>query len=164
MTKAVRLACVGVGSNHNPALRIPEALARLRALYGPLAESVIYESAPLHGAPGPSYRNLVVSFQTVLAWAELKQALREIEDSCGRQRPMAPGGAVALDLDLLLLIGATGSVEHDLPLERLRRESFVLKPLAELMPDWRHPETECSLTELWQRVAAEAVALVPVST
>ena len=62
----------------------------------------------------------------------------------------APVRARVLDLDLLAY-GETIIEEPQglwLPHPRLHQRAFVLKPLAELAPDWRHPRLALTATEL----------------
>ena len=89
----------------------------------------------------PPFTNAVASLRTSLQPLALLELLHAIETACGRvrSRPNAPR---TLDLDLLahggtVLTGA-GLI---LPHPRLAERRFVLQPLAEVAPDWRHPIT-----------------------
>jgi 2-amino-4-hydroxy-6-hydroxymethyldihydropteridine diphosphokinase len=89
----------------------------------------------------PPFTNAVASLQTALQPLALLELLHAIETAFGRvrSRPNAPR---TLDLDLLahggtVLTGA-GLI---LPHPRLAERRFVLQPLAEVAPDWRHPIT-----------------------
>jgi 2-amino-4-hydroxy-6-hydroxymethyldihydropteridine diphosphokinase len=89
----------------------------------------------------PPFTNAVASLQTALQPLALLELLHAIETAFGRvrSRPNAPR---PLDLDLLAH-GATlaaGPVLQ-LPHPRLAERRFVLQPLAEIVPDWRHPVT-----------------------
>ena len=148
MTPASRRAYVGVASNDVPLASIAAGLVALRRQFGALECSKTVESTALNGH-GPGYLNLVVQFSTVLNWSQLRAQLKSIEHACGRRRGDAAATAVKLDLDLLILSGPTGSPdESDLPLAELCVASYVLAPLAELLPHWRHPENSIALAEL----------------
>lgn len=78
--------------------------------------------------------------------------LRGIEIEFGRERRNR-WGPRTLDLDLLALDGAVGVFEGPegeirLPHPRLQERAFVLAPLAEAAPDWRHPVLVASPAEL----------------
>jgi 2-amino-4-hydroxy-6-hydroxymethyldihydropteridine diphosphokinase len=71
--------------------------------------------------------------------AALYQRLRAVEAAFGRQR-RERWGARTLDLDLLALEGAAGAFGViTLPHKRLHERAFVLLPLREVAPGWRHP-------------------------
>ena len=163
MTSPRRRAYLGMGSNIDSLRNIASGRAALVRQFGPAEFSTLYESPPLNGV-GDSYLNLVCALTTTLNWSELGAQLKRIEDKCGRVRGENAGTAVALDLDLLNLIGADPDDQnHALEIDELRHASFVLAPLAELLPDWRHPQTHLTLAELWGEVADSALPLKVVS-
>lgn len=158
-------AYVGVGTNTARALNLGCGLRSLGQQFGMLELSTVYESAPAAGIGAP-YWNLVVAFDTVLNYSQLRAQLKTLEDHCGRQRGAAAEGVVTLDLDLLLLTpGEIGADEFDLPFDALREASYVLAPLAELLPGWCHPSGGVSLVELWRAVApgTPTLSVVPPS-
>jgi 2-amino-4-hydroxy-6-hydroxymethyldihydropteridine diphosphokinase len=71
--------------------------------------------------------------------AALYQALQAIEEVFGRVRAER-WGPRTLDLDIIDLGGVAGDFDGIiLPHPRAHERAFVLAPLAELAPDWRHP-------------------------
>jgi 2-amino-4-hydroxy-6-hydroxymethyldihydropteridine diphosphokinase len=89
----------------------------------------------------PPFTNAVASLQTALQPLALLELLHAIETAYGRvrSRPNAPR---TLDLDLLAHGGAVlAGARLTLPHPRLAERRFVLQPLAEVAPDWRHPVT-----------------------
>lgn len=92
------------------------------------------------GADQPDYFNAVVVADLPGAGPEaIYAALRQIEARFGRERRMR-WESRTLDLDLLALGAAEGVFgEIILPHARLHERVFVLAPLAEVAPDWRHP-------------------------
>lgn len=99
-----------------------------------------YESAPVPMSDQPWYVNGVVEIDTDLDPASLLALLHEIEAAFGRTRSVR-NEARPLDLDLLAY-GDRVLTEEPAPLiphPRLHERAFVLLPLAELAPDWRHP-------------------------
>ena len=99
-----------------------------------------YESAPVPMSDQPWYVNGVVEIDTDLDPASLLALLHEIEAAFGRTRSVR-NEARPLDLDLLAYGDRVLTEEPGplIPHPRLHERAFVLLPLAELAPDWRHP-------------------------
>lgn len=146
---------LGLGSNHDRERNLCSAIELLHAAFGSLQRSSVYESAP-HGHTGASYFNLVVMLESNVPVAALKQQLREIEARCGRDRDGAPG-VCALDIDLLLYGDQVGVVDGiELPHRDVLSRAYVLQPLAELAPNYRHPVERQTFSILWQRFPVAA--------
>lgn len=142
-------AYVGVGSNIRPERHVPRALALLRAEFGDVQASSIYE-CPSVGFEGEAFHNLVVSFETDLEVDALVARLRAFEDACGRRRGPAVSPSRTLDLDLLLygeIRSAGDGIE--LPRDDVLSYAFVLAPLAEIAPAVKHPVAQRTFAELW---------------
>jgi 2-amino-4-hydroxy-6-hydroxymethyldihydropteridine diphosphokinase len=147
-TAAVR-AWLSLGSNIDPETQIPAALQALRKNFGELVVSPIYESEAV-GFIGDNFYNLVVGIMTQLPARELAGRLREIEAAHGRVRGAEKFSSRTLDIDLLILgeciIDEQGV---QVPREEILRYAFVLRPLADVAPQERHPVTGRSYAELW---------------
>lgn len=137
-------ANVALSLGSNLGERESSLAAALRALEaGILTEmrvSALYETAPVETAEAqPDYLNLCVVGESELGPLELLERCQELERRAGRD----PGGhrrPRPLDLDLLYHGEALAEGERlSLPHPGLGRRRFVLAPLAELAPDWRHP-------------------------
>jgi len=107
-----------------------------------------FESAPVPVSDQPWYVNGVVAVETDLPPAELLALLHDVEREFGRERREINAARV-LDLDLL----AYGDlIRQDpppiLPHPRLAERAFVILPLADLAPEWRHPVTGQSVAAL----------------
>jgi 2-amino-4-hydroxy-6-hydroxymethyldihydropteridine diphosphokinase len=104
-----------------------------------LARSSWYQTEPVPSSSQPWFVNGIVSIATALGPERLLAALQSVETRFGRVRS-EPNAARILDLDL---IDYGGKVMHThalvLPHPRLHQRRFVLVPLAEIAPDWRHP-------------------------
>ena len=103
--------------------------------------SSAWETAPWPPSDQPAFTNAVVETapDRDLSPEALFEILAGIERRFGRVR-RARWGPRTLDLDLLDMdgrVGAFGSIT--LPHKRLHERAFVLAPLAEIAPDWRHP-------------------------
>lgn len=123
------------------------------------AQSRWYRAPAFPAGQGPDYVNGVVKIETTLPAVSVLAALHHIEDQLGRTRPKRWASRV-IDLDLLAL-GAEvapdlpgfrywqslplsaqmqeAPAELILPHPRLQDRAFVLKPLVEIAPDWKHP-------------------------
>ena len=114
-----------------------------------VARSGWYESAPVPVSDQPWFVNGVIRVETDLAPAAVLAELHRIEAELGRQRGER-NAARSVDLDIL----AIGKMILDspappiVPHPRLAERAFVLLPLAELAPDWRHPVTGAPISAL----------------
>ncbi|HKL78167.1 MAG TPA: 2-amino-4-hydroxy-6-hydroxymethyldihydropteridine diphosphokinase [Gammaproteobacteria bacterium] len=143
------IAYVGIGSNLDPAPHVRAGVAALRAEFGAVTCSPVYETAPV-GFEGPAFYNLVVRLETDRPLAEVVQRLRAIEDRQGRDRAAGGGfGNRSLDLDLLLFGECVTREPVTLPRRDVLAYPFVLKPLVDLDPAGRHPELDRTFAELW---------------
>lgn len=109
-----------------------------------------YRSAPVPPSAQPWYLNGVAAVETALAPAALLVALHRIEAEFGRERG-EKGAARTLDLDLLDYAGMVSAGEGGAPIlphPRLHERAFVLLPLAEVAPNWRHPALGKGVEEL----------------
>ena len=139
---------VSAGSNIEPRANLVAACAALKERYPDLELSPLYES-PAEGFSGPPFLNLVVSFQTNETPEEILEALAQREALAGRDRSAGKFASRTLDLDLLLY-GDRVDEALKLPHPDIERYAFVLKPLADLTPDLRHPGAGVTIAELWQ--------------
>jgi 2-amino-4-hydroxy-6-hydroxymethyldihydropteridine diphosphokinase len=107
--------------------------------------------------------NGVALIRTALGPEPLLALLHRIETRLGRRRRVRWEARV-IDLDLLAyedrVLGTGGGRAPELPHPRLRERAFVLLPLAEVAPGWRHPATGESVEEMIQALAPEDIALV----
>lgn len=146
---------IGIGSNIDRENSLRTAVRELTALYGPLTLSPVYESKA-HGFEGENFYNLVAGFDSPDSLEDIKETLSGIELRLGRARHDNRFRSRTLDLDLLLY-GDT--VRHSdkmhLPHPDICRYAFVLRPLADIAPDLRHPETGQTCADMWRQFDAE---------
>lgn len=94
---------------------------------------------PPEQGPQPNYVNAVAEVDPAGRDANaLFTVLAEIERLFGRERRVR-WAARTLDLDIIDFAGQTMDGEIVTPHPRAHERAFVLAPLAELAPDWRHP-------------------------
>jgi len=118
-----------------------------------------YRTAPVPTSDQPWYVNAVAEIETDLGPDALLARLHEVEDAFGRVRTV-PNAARLIDLDLLDFhgeIAAGGPGRAILPHPRMEGRAFVLKPLADLTPGWRHPRTGASIQALLAALPADQV-------
>jgi 2-amino-4-hydroxy-6-hydroxymethyldihydropteridine diphosphokinase len=160
---------IGLGANlpgpaGPPRATLEVALARLAAAGARIVRRSRWYSSPAWPDPAePEYVNAVVEIETRLGAGELLELLHRIEAELGRLRaagPARPNAPRAIDLDILDYHGAIagGAGGPALPHPRLHQRAFVLLPLAELDPGWRHPVSRRAVAELIAALPAEARA------
>jgi 2-amino-4-hydroxy-6-hydroxymethyldihydropteridine diphosphokinase len=142
---------VAAGSNVEPAANLRKALDALARRYPNLRCSSAYRNAAV-GFEGEDFVNLVVGFETSEDVRVVIGHLHDAEVACGRARNAPKWAPRSMDLDILLF----GSMTCDrpglvLPRPDLVRRAYMLRPAAELAPEFRPPTMGLTLGELWQR-------------
>jgi 2-amino-4-hydroxy-6-hydroxymethyldihydropteridine diphosphokinase len=151
----VVFSLIALGSNL--AGRFPSSAAAveaaIRAIDGDVirvaARSRLYRSLAWPDPSDPEFVNAAVSVETSLPPAELLARLHRIEAEFGRKRERT-NAPRTLDLDIIDydgLVSADGETPI-LPHPRATDRAFVLVPLMEVAPGWRHPATGAAISDL----------------
>ncbi|SOB94957.1 2-amino-4-hydroxy-6-hydroxymethyldihydropteridine diphosphokinase [Rhodobacter maris] len=182
---------IGLGSNlpgagGTPAQTLLKALGILaKSSLAVLAVSRFYRTPAFPAGSGPDYVNACARLAGPGSPEEILAALHRVEAALGRVRSTR-WAARGIDLDLLgvgdavLPDAATEAEWRLLPLERqiqiapeglilphprLADRAFVLVPLAEIAPNWRHPVTGASVARMLAALdPGEKAALEPFLT
>jgi 2-amino-4-hydroxy-6-hydroxymethyldihydropteridine diphosphokinase len=150
---------LSLGSNQEPHRYLRAALDELRARFGQLDVSPAYRSAAV-GFDGADFINLAVGLDTDLTPNALNDWLHALEDRHGRRRDVPRYADRTLDVDIVLYddLVAQGPGHLDIPRKELKH-AFVLKPIADIAPDLRHPVSGRSMAELWAAFPVESEPL-----
>lgn len=132
-------AVIALGSNlAEPARQVRAALSAMEAHPQIQIEktSSLYVTAPVGYDDQPDFVNAVCSVRTSLDGVSLLTVLNRIEADFGRERTFR-NAPRTLDLDIIDFDGISSDDPHlTLPHPRAHERSFVMKPLAEILPDF----------------------------
>jgi 2-amino-4-hydroxy-6-hydroxymethyldihydropteridine diphosphokinase len=141
---------LSLGSNlGDRAGNLTAAIQRLRGL-GPItAVSSFYETEPVEVEDlQPWFLNCVVALETELSPQQLLARTLALEQAMGRQRTGTRSPRL-IDIDILLFGTAVVEMaELTIPHPAMAGRRFVLEPLAEIVPDLRHPRTNLTVAEM----------------
>jgi 2-amino-4-hydroxy-6-hydroxymethyldihydropteridine diphosphokinase len=159
---------IGLGANlsherfGSPRQTLEAALAELaRRKVRTLRVSPWYRTAPVPPSDQPWYVNAVAEVASDLPADALLAELHAVEAAFGRARTV-PNAARPIDLDLLDFhgeIASGGPGRAILPHPRMTDRAFVLLPLADLAPEWRHPVSGLPVRAFIEALPADQVAV-----
>ncbi len=123
---------LGLGSNVEPRPNLSKAIVLLGEKGEILAFSSVWESRAV-GSPGPNFLNLCMRYTASQNEEELKRlVLLPIEASLGRVRTSDKNAPRTIDIDILVADGRAVNPQRWV-------HAFVVLPLSELLPDFKHP-------------------------
>lgn len=148
---------LALGSNQDDRLAaLRAAVAGLAPYVDVTAVSPVYETKPVYIGDQPDFLNAAVTGETRLAPLTLLWNLKQLEIELGRM-PTFHYGPRLIDIDILFYGDQVfSSPELHIPHPRMAEREFVLRPLADIVPDWQHPESGLTV--------AKMLAALPEST
>lgn len=146
---------LALGSN------IGDRKAALRAAVEALAPAVVvikqspvYETAAAYVTDQPAFLNMALIGETKLGPVELLTVLKKLETEIGRT-PSFRYGPRLLDIDILFYGDKVLALSDiGLPHPRMHEREFVLRPLADIAPDMRHPVSGQTVSEMLKQVVS----------
>lgn len=135
-----------IGSNlGNPRLNISRAVRAIGETFGDFEISHAVESDPWGFDSTHSFVNVGIAFHSELPPLSILTELQKIEKAISPASHRNPDGSYAdrmIDIDLIAIDTLViDTSQLTVPHPRLAMRRFVLEPLAELAPGWRHPLT-----------------------
>jgi 2-amino-4-hydroxy-6-hydroxymethyldihydropteridine diphosphokinase len=161
MTEARSLVYVSLGSNIEPERHLQAAVNLLRECCELLAISSVYRSPPFGFTEQPDFLDIAVQLATTDEPAGFKRdVLDDIERCCGRDRAAQASkfGPLPLDIDILLWdddVFTFGAKPWRVPDPNILRLAAVAVPLAEIAPEYVHPEAGLPLAEIAAQLVDE---------
>ena len=158
------LAYLSLGSNIEPEQNLPAAVRLLGQFGDVVAVSQFWESEPWGGEQQAKFLNAAVLLKTALSARHLKMgAIAAIEVALKRRR--IPGNKNAprtIDIDISLFNAEVFLLgKNRVPDPEILTRCFVAVPLAEIAPDYRHPETGQTLAEIAAELKPQAERMTP---
>ncbi len=150
---------LALGSNINAEHNLHAAVRRLASCFHMRAVSPVYETAPVGKTDQPNFLNAAALIETDLSAAQVKQVLQALEQELGRARSEDKNAPRTIDLDISLFDDQVLDMgSRHIPDPDLLKYSHIARPLADLAPQRRHPETGQTLQEIAQRLPAGGLA------
>ena len=147
------------GGGADPLATCEAAVESLRAIPGLtlMRRSSWYRSQAIPVSEQPDYCNGVVLMAGEIKPLALLAALQAVEARFGRIRSV-PNAARTLDLDIIDISGVLCDVPGlTLPHPRAHERAFVLCPLQDVAPAWRHPLLERDVAALLAALPPQAI-------
>ena len=156
MAEVMSRVYLSLGSNQEPERHLRAAIDALRERFCEISVSPAYRSHSV-GFAGTDFVNLAVGLNTDLSPSALNDWLHGLEDRNGRRRDVPRYSDRTLDIDIVfydaLVLEGEGHLQ--IPRDELKH-AFVLRPIADIAPDYRHPVSGASMAELWAAFPPEA--------
>ena len=140
---------IGIGSNIEREFHTREAYRLLHQYFDNVLVSPVYD-CPAEGFDGPGFYNWVARVDTSLSLEAIYQLFKQLEAEYGRKDWYKKHCSRTMDLDLLCFDQMVCDAPVTLPRAEILQRAFVLRPLADIAPDMRHPVVGKTFSQLWQ--------------
>lgn len=156
--RLTRKCVLALGSNlGHGSENIRAGLDQIRRLIGPITassttiitEPLLHPDSPIRQQP--PYHNMVAIVETSLEPLELLKACRDVEKSLGRDRSTETlrWQARTLDIDIICIEDDVIDLPSlQVPHPEMHKRAFVIDPMNEVWPTWRHPTLKKSVSQI----------------
>ena len=121
-------------------------------------ESTVYESEPWGFIDENDFLNKVVVVQTNKSADEVLSSIHHIENQCGRKRYGGHWESRTMDIDILFFNNEIIKTERlIIPHEQIQNRKFTLIPIVEILPDFIHPKSQNSMSELLEECKDKSI-------
>lgn len=152
----VETAYISMGANVDALDNLYQGSQDIASQVKILRRSGVYQTRDIRpGHEDTQYLNRILLIETTLSYPDLLTTLKDIERAHGRQ----PGEQDIIPLDLDLLTYGKGVFRHkgrQVPDPEIRKQGYILIPLAETTPEFRHPATGESINDLIAKLSPDA--------
>lgn len=145
------LVYIGIGSNQGHRKEyLEKAIKRIKESVGEIrAISPVYETPPWGFKAEQWFYNQVLAIETTLKPTIVLTTLQTIESELGRTRSIEGYSSRTIDLDILFFNSKIIKTETlTVPHPKLHKRNFVLYPMNDIAPNFRHPEFYKTINEL----------------
>ena len=124
-----------------------------------IKKSNFYETPSYPNKENPKFINAVILVETTLPPVDLMSVLLFIEEKLGRKRDKKNDPRTC-DIDIIdynsqILNLKFNNSELTLPHNELTKRNFILFPLQEISPNWKHPKTKEFISDLLQKLSED---------
>ena len=124
-----------------------------------IKKSNFYETPSYPNKENPKFINAVILVETTLPPVDLMSVLLFIEQKLGRKRDKKNDPRTC-DIDIIdynsqILNLKFNKSELTLPHNELTKRNFILFPLQEISPNWKHPKTKEFISDLLQKLSED---------
>jgi 2-amino-4-hydroxy-6-hydroxymethyldihydropteridine diphosphokinase len=158
MGKAALALGANVGETLNALRRASELISER---IGPVSsKSGVYRTAPWGRTNQPDFLNACLTLETVLTPPGLLEKIKKIERDMGRVE-RAHWGPREIDIDIVFYDGLViNDPKLKIPHPLMEMRGFVMVPLADVAPEWKHPKYGWTVAEFLDGMNIEDITLL----
>ena len=127
------------------------------------ATSLFYRTAPVDFTDQDWFVNAAFRIETALSPHDLLTVTNAVQAACGQGVKEIRFGPRTLDLDLIFYDQqVVKSADLELPHPRMHKRRFVLQPICDIDPQFRHPLLGCSVRDLLKNLQDDQQEVVRI--